>query len=124
MKKETNSAIMQEWLEEIKRTANPEELGMVLVHNGIVRGTSKSGRPVRGMKLSYDREKLNSVVPRFKVRPGILEAKAWINTGTLKVGDDIMYLLVAGRFKTDVLPTLEELLLLIKREIVTEEEIS
>jgi hypothetical protein len=34
-----------------------------------------------------------------------------------------MLLLVAGKFRTDVLPVLEELLSVIKREIVTEEEI-
>ena len=44
------------------------------------------------------------------------------SSGTLKVGDDIMYILVAGRFKTDVLPALDELLSLVKREIVMEQE--
>ena len=34
-----------------------------------------------------------------------------------------MLLLVAGRFRTDVLPVFDELLSVIKREIVTEEEI-
>jgi hypothetical protein len=33
-----------------------------------------------------------------------------------------MLLLVAGKFKTDVLPVFEELLALVKNEIVTEEE--
>ena len=115
--------MIDEWLKEVKRMANPDELGMILVHNGIVRGTSKSGRPVRGMKLSYDPKRLNSVIPIFKAKPGIAEIKAWINAGNLKVGDTIMLLLVAGRFRTDVLPVFDELLSVIKREIVTEEEI-
>ena len=34
-----------------------------------------------------------------------------------------MFLLVAGRFRTDVLPVFEELLTVIKSEVVTEEEI-
>ncbi len=96
---------------------------MILVHNGIVRGTSKPGRPVQGMKLSYDQKRLNSVIPIFKQRTGVAEVKVWINSGNLKVGDNIMLLLVAGRFKTDVLPVFEELLSLIKNEIVTEEEV-
>ena len=58
--------MIDRWLEEVKQKANPEDLGMILVHNGIVRGTSKSGKPVQGMKLSYDQEKLNSVIPIFK----------------------------------------------------------
>ena len=43
--------MVDKWLEEVRQRAKPEDLGMILVHNGIVRGTSKSGRPVRGMKL-------------------------------------------------------------------------
>jgi hypothetical protein len=38
------------------------------------------------------------------------------------VGDDIMYVLVAGRFRTDVLPTLQELLGIIKKDVVKEQE--
>ena len=115
--------MIDEWLKEVKQGTNPEGLGMILVHNGIVRGTSKSGRPVQGMKLSYDQERLNSVIPIFKQRTGVVEVKVWINSGNLKVGDNIMLLLVAGRFKTDVLPVLEELLSLIKDEVVTEQEV-
>jgi molybdopterin synthase catalytic subunit len=115
--------MVDKWLDEIKQRANPEDLGMIMVHNGIVRGTSKSGRPVQGMKLSYDQKRLNSVIPIFKQRTGVVEVKVWINSGNLKVGDNIMFLLVAGRFKTDILPVFEELLSLIKNEIVTEEEV-
>ena len=115
--------MIEEWLKEVKQRANPEDLGMILVHNGIVRSTSKSGNPVQGMKLSYDHKKLNSIIPIFKQRPGVVEVKVWINSGNLKVGDNIMFLLVAGRFRTDILPVFEELLSLIKNEIVTEEEV-
>ena len=111
------------WLGGVEQKANPEDLKMILVHNGIVRGISKSGRPVQRMKLSYDQKRLNSVIPIFKQRTGVVEVKVWINSGNLKVGDNIMLLLVAGRFKTDVLPVFEELLSLIKNEIVTEEEV-
>ena len=117
------TSMVDKWLEEIKQNADSEKLGMILIHNGIVRSTSKSGNPVRAMKLSYDQKRLDSVVPIFKQRPGVLEVKVWINSGALNVGDNIMFLLVAGRFKTDVLPTFEELLSLIKSEIVTEEEV-
>jgi len=53
--------VIDEWLKEVKQRANPEDLGIILVHNGIVRGTSKSGNPVRAMKLWYDQKKLNSI---------------------------------------------------------------
>lgn len=116
--------MIEQWLAEVKKKADPEGLGMILVHNGIVRATSKQGKPVRGMKLSYDEEKLRTVVSEQKKKGGILDIKVWINRGDLKVGDDIMLLLVAGRFRTDVLPVFESLLSAIKQEIVSEREIA
>jgi molybdopterin synthase catalytic subunit len=56
-------------------------------------------------------------------RDGIVEIKVWINEGLLKIGDDIMYALVAGKFRTSVIPVLEELVSRIKKEIVSEKEI-
>ena len=64
-----------------------------------------------------------AVIPIFRQRKGVAEAGIWINAGNLKVGDNIMLLLVAGRLKTDVLPVLEELLAFVKNEIVTEVEV-
>jgi len=63
--------VIDEWLKEVKQRANPEDLGMILVHNGIVRGTSKSGNPVGAMKLSYDQKKLNSAIPLSSREPGL-----------------------------------------------------
>jgi molybdopterin synthase catalytic subunit len=115
--------MVDRWLEDVKRKVDPSLLGMILVHNGVVRGMSKVGKPVAGMQLSYDQAKLQSCVERFKTREGIVEIKAWINEGELQVGDDIMMLLVAGRLRTDVLPVFEELLSIIKKDVVREEEI-
>ena len=110
------------WLKEVKESAAPEELGMILMHNGVVRGTSKYGAAVQGMKLSYDEGKLVDLLNRYKEHDGIVEIKAWINSGELNVGDDIMYLMVAGRFRTDVFPIFEAVLSAIKKEVVQEME--
>jgi len=115
--------MVEEWIEEIKRDCPPEALGMILVHNGIVRASSKQGQPVRGMKLSYDHEALGEAVRRLKQTEGIVDIRAWINEGRLKVGDDIMFVCVAGRFRKDILPVFQELIGLIKTEIVKEEEL-
>ena len=114
--------MVDRWLEDVKRKVDPSLLGMILVHNGVVRATSKGGKLVTGMKLSYDQAKLQSSVGLFKAREGIVDIKVWINEGDLQVGDDIMMLLVAGRLRTDVLPVFQELLSIIKNEIVKEQE--
>jgi len=115
--------MIDEWVKEIKENCDSESLGMILVHNGIVRGTAKDGKLVKGMKLSYDKDALESCVARLKNREGIAAIRVWINSGILSIGDDIMYLLVAGRFRTDVLPVLEDLLSTVKNEIMHEEEL-
>ncbi len=116
--------MIEQWISEIKRQCPPESLGMILVHNGIVRATSKQGASVGGMKLSYHHEALDQAVSRFKSREGIVDIRCWINEGRLSIGDDIMKVCVAGRFRTDILPVFQELLTLIKTEIVHEEETS
>jgi len=115
--------MIEGWIREIKQKCDPAQLGMILCHNGIVRATSKGGKPVGGMRLSYDRAKLDTVVGEFRGREGIVDIRAWINEGLLKTGDDIMNVCVAGRFRTDILPVFQELLTKIKTEIVREEEL-
>ena len=114
--------MISQWIKEIKKTCPADRLGMILSHNGIVRATSKEGKPVQAMKLSYDREALGSLIRAMKQREGIVDIRVWINEGDLQIGDDIMNVCVAGRFRTDVLPVFQELLTTIKRDIVKEEE--
>jgi len=114
--------MIQRWIEEIKSKSPKDQLGMILIHNGIVRATSKEGKPVEGMVLSYDERHLNELIARYKRNNGIVDIKVWINQGKLSIGDDIMLVLVAGRFRTDVLPVFQELIREIKNTVVHEKE--
>ncbi len=122
-RREMKRVSADELIERVKRRAKPENLGMVLVHNGVVRGSSKSGREVKEMELSVNREKLKELIEEIEKREGIEAVEVWINEGRLKVGDDIMLVAVGGRFRSDVLPAFEELIGRIKREVVVEKEI-
>ena len=115
--------MIEQWIKEIKKACPADMLGMILLHNGIVRATAKDGGKVQAMNLFYDKEKLEIVVREFKKREGIADIKAWINEGHLQIGDDIMNVCVAGRFRKDVLPVFQELITMIKTEIVREEEL-
>ncbi len=95
--------MVEEWMEEIRKSVSPDMLGMMLVHNGVVRASSKQGTAVKGMRLTYDRRLLAAAIDEAKSHEGIADVKAWINEGDLGIGDDIMYVLVAGRFRTDVI---------------------
>ena len=114
--------MVEEWIINVKSQANPEELGMILIHNGVVRATSKNGKSIKGMHLTYNKKNLNNLVDDYIKREGIITIKVWINEGKLKVGEDIMYILVAGKFRKYVLPVLDELVSRIKNEILSENE--
>lgn len=114
--------MIDSWIAEVKADADPGKLGMILVHNGLVRATSKDGREVRGINLSMDHNRLEELIKHYRKLEGIETVRVWINEGHLAIGDSIMHVLVAGRFRTDVLPAFEGLIAAIKTEVVTEQE--
>jgi len=114
---------IDEWLKEVKIGPDSAKIGMYLVHNGVVRGAARDGTPVSGMDLAYDPARLEEVLAQVEARQGIIAVRAWVNEGRLAVGDDIMYALVAGDIRENVFSGLQELVRLIKTEVVTEFEI-
>ena len=115
--------LIEEWIKEIKTTCDLGMTGMILIHNGVVRGTTKDGRLIGKMQLSYDSALLEETLAAFRKSEGIIFIRAWINQGDLEIGDDIMKVCVAGRFRTDVMPVFQELLAAIKGKVVTEMEV-
>lgn len=110
-------------LNEIKRRKGFEKVGMVLCHNGVVRGHSRSGAKVDKVKISFDSEKINRIREEMLAREGIFEVLIEVCGGVLNVGDDIMYVIVAGDIRDNVFPVLKEGIERIKKEIIKEEEI-
>ena len=41
----------------IKQRPDYDQVGMILCHNGVVRGTSRDGRKVTGLRVAVDRER-------------------------------------------------------------------
>ena len=128
-KKEVPS--MDEWLREAKKDVNADKIGMYLTHNGVVRKTAKAlvrendtqTKDVKGMLFSYDKEKVEQVIEETKQLEGIYYVRVWLNEGELKVGDDIMYVLIGGDIRPRVVEALDYLVGRIKSECVTETEI-
>lgn len=107
----------------IKCNPNYDQAGMVLYHNGVVRGTSRDGRPVKGLRVQVDHGKLAAVLAENRKKPGILDIQVWINEEKdLSVGDDVMFLAVAGDIRENVLSTLESTLNTIKSTVTHKTE--
>ena len=56
--------------------------------------------------------------------PGIEYVRVWLNEGSLQVGDDIMYVLIGGDIRPNVVDCLQALVGKIKNEMVSEVEIA
>ncbi len=85
-----------------KKHPDYHKAGMILCHNGVVRATSRDGGAVSEVTVKVDWRRLEAVVAEIKAMPGIVEVLAHVNEGTLKVGEDVMYVVVAGDFRENV----------------------
>jgi len=110
-------------VEQIKRRPDYHKVGMILCHNGVVRGTSRDGRNVSGLRVTVNHAQLEQVICTYKDRPGIVDILVQINADRdLKVGDDVMLLAVAGDIRENVTATLSEALNAIKSKVTTKTE--
>ena len=122
---------MDQWLREAKAHESAPKIGMYLTHNGIVRRSAKArvrygedAQDVTGMVFSYDRSKVDAVLEDAKKLDGIYYIRLWLNEGELKVGDDIMYVLIGGDIRPRVVDALNYIVGRNKNECVTETELS
>ena len=121
---------ISEWLKEAKEDVKKDETGMYLLHNGVVRVSPKEyareGKgPARGVKsltFFYNKNKVLEAIDETKNLEGITHIKVWLNKGSLKVGEDIMYVLIGGDIRPNVIDGLTYLVGKIKEECVTEVE--
>lgn len=111
-------------LAEIKaRPGFAEHVGMMLVHNGVVRGWSRAGhRAVSSVSIKLDRERLEAIRREVEGRPGIFAAEARAREGDFLPGDDILLLVVAGDVRENVRAAMEEFLERAKGEAVKKTE--
>ncbi len=101
-----------------------DNVGMILAHNGVVRGWSrKDGAKVRTVEVSPDQERIEALRKEFEQKPGIFRIRVWAAQGTLQLGDDLLLIVVAGDLRENVKPVLAELLDRIKAEAVSKKEI-
>ena len=121
---------LDRWLREAKASPEAGKIGMYLSHNGVVRETARAAvrdgahvRRVRGMRFSYDREKLEAAVKETGRREGIYYVRAWLGEGELAVGDDIMLVMVGGDIRPRVVDALQFLVGKLKSECVMEREL-
>lgn len=98
-------------------------VGMILIHNGVVRAWSRSDRKeVTDIEVHPDRDRIEALRTEYEDKPGIWRIKVEACAGRLKPGDDLLFIVVAGDIRENVKPVLTELLDRIKAEAITKSE--
>jgi molybdopterin synthase catalytic subunit len=107
-----------------KQPGFAENVGMVLVHNGVVRAWSrKDHATVTAVEITPDHGKIQTLCEEFQKRPGIFRAIAHAEGGVKRPGDDVLFIIVAGDIRENVKSALSDLLDRIKKEAVTKREV-
>jgi molybdopterin synthase catalytic subunit len=110
-------------IERIKQRPDFADAGMILCHNGVVRNTSRDGRPVSGLSVAVDHDRLTALIDAYKKRPGIVDILIEIaEDRRLRIGDDVMYIVVAGDVRENVIGTLQDVLNDVKTQVTRKTE--
>ncbi|MBI5556159.1 MAG: molybdenum cofactor biosynthesis protein MoaE [Deltaproteobacteria bacterium] len=101
-----------------------KNVGMVLVHNGVVRAWSrKGGEDVTFLEVTPDLGKIEAIRKEFLAKEGIFDIIIEAKSGRFKPGDDLLFIVVAGDLRENVKPVLAELLDRIKAEAISKKEV-
>lgn len=109
-------------VEKVKADTDPARVGMILCHNGVVRGTTRDRQPTESLEIDVNQASWENVLDEMRSRPGIASIEAHLFTGERRVGDDVMYVVVAGDIRENVFPVLEETVNRLKAEAVIKRE--
>ncbi len=102
----------------------PRKVGMILVHNGVVRQWSRNdGIEVQQLEVHVDHERIEEIISYSESRPGIFRVSVEAREGLFVPGDDLMLVLVAGDIRENVFPVLEETVNRIKKEALSKREV-
>jgi molybdopterin synthase catalytic subunit len=95
-----------------RRSSNCEKTGAMALFIGVTRGETLKGEKVQKLKMEAYEEKANEVLGNIcddlSKKPGIVDVQIHHLLGEFNVGEDLVYVLVAGSHRTDVFPVLRE----------------
>jgi molybdopterin synthase catalytic subunit len=104
-----------------KRSVNYEKVGAMTLFIGVTRGETLKGEKVQKLALEAYEEKANEVLTKIcddlSKKSGIVDVQIHHLLGEFDVGEEMVYVLVAGSHRTDVFPVLREAVERYKNEV-------
>ncbi len=111
---------LQDVIDAMKKQTGFHEAGAIATFVGVVRGSTEEGEKVQRLTLEAYEDKANEVLTDIcsdlRNRPGVVDVQIYHLLGEFDVGEDLVYVLVAGSHRKDVFPVLEEAVERYKKE--------
>lgn len=112
---------LQDLIEEVRKGPQAHRIGCILTFTGVVRGVANDGSSV--VKLEYEayaevaKSKLEEIVRDLKRMEGVIDVKIHHFIGSLSVGEDIVYIVVAAEHREEGFRALREAIERLKVEV-------
>ena len=107
-------------IESVRKHPDFKKVGAMALFVGVVRGKTKEGEPVKRLQLeAYDEkadEALEKICSDLRRKKGIADVQIHHFTGQFELGEDLVYVLVAGGHRESVFPVLQEAVERYKKE--------
>jgi molybdopterin synthase catalytic subunit len=108
-------------IKSMKQNSNISEAGSIHTFTGIVRSTSKHGKPVVSMKIdAYDdlaNESIKKICEQLKQNEGIIDVKIIHLKGEFKLSEDLVYVIVASAHRKEGFEIISKAVDMYKEEI-------
>ena len=95
-----------------KRSENSEKTGAIALFIGVTRGETLEGEKVQKLTMEAYEEKANEILAKICYdlarKPGIVDVQIHHLLGEFNVGEDLVYVSVAGSHRENVFPVLRE----------------
>lgn len=96
----------------VKNETNFNKAGAITLFIGVVRGQTEKAEKVQKLELEAYEEKANQVLmnicDELRKKPGVIDVQIHHLLGEFSVGEDLVYVLVAGSHRENIFPVLEE----------------
>ena len=107
-------------LKRVRGNPSFRKAGGIGIFIGVVRGETLRGEKVKKLELEAYEEKANEVLSNIckelRKRNGVIDVQIHHFIGEFDVGEDLVYVVVAGAHRGDVFPVLEEAVERYKKE--------
>lgn len=99
-------------IESLRKQPDYKKVGAMALFIGVVRGETRKGESVNRLQLeAYDEKAdrtLEKICTDLRAKKGIEDVQIHHFTGEFELGEDLVYVLVAGGHRENVFPVLQE----------------